>query len=202
MTFGGDVDRRTFLKLGAAGAALAAVNPKALASSRSAKETLPCPPSVAAMASDRLTHRLRDLFNCPVAMNELGYTQVGKSVSAITAISFPPYACCGVPETSWSPGFLSDLRSLPKWPISRDRRAARRGYRLSVVPALRASDANRGSLAVYDPHVPAKQPPLRRAIDRSEESQRSAASFHAGLRYARRRHQENHALVREFARRS
>ncbi|MGA7294270.1 MAG: hypothetical protein WBW85_17180 [Terriglobales bacterium] len=107
MTFGGDVDRRTFLKLGAAGAALAAVNPKALASSRSAKETLPCPPSVAAMASDRLTHRLRDLFNCPVAMNELGYTQVGKSVSAITAISFPPYACCGVPETSWSPGFLS-----------------------------------------------------------------------------------------------
>jgi hypothetical protein len=58
------------------------------------------------MASDRLTYRLRDLFNCPVAKNEFGYAQVGKSVSAITAISFPPYACCGVPETAWSPGFL------------------------------------------------------------------------------------------------
>ncbi len=39
-------------------------------------------------------------------MNEWGYAQVAKSVSAITAISFPPYACCGVPETAWSPGFL------------------------------------------------------------------------------------------------
>ncbi len=39
-------------------------------------------------------------------MNELGYAQVGKSVSAVTAISFPPYACCGMPETAWSPGFL------------------------------------------------------------------------------------------------
>jgi len=58
------------------------------------------------MASHRLTYRLRDLFNCPVAMNEWGYAQVAKSVSAITAISFPPYACCGVPETPWSPGFL------------------------------------------------------------------------------------------------
>jgi hypothetical protein len=58
------------------------------------------------MAADRLTYRLRDLFNCPVAMNEWGYAQVAKSVSAMTAISFPPYACCGVPETAWSPGFL------------------------------------------------------------------------------------------------
>jgi hypothetical protein len=41
-----------------------------------------------------------------VAMNEWGYAQVAKSVSAMTAISFPPYACCGVPETAWSPGFL------------------------------------------------------------------------------------------------
>ena len=39
-------------------------------------------------------------------MNEYGYAQVGKSVSSITAISFPPYACCGPPETEWSPGYL------------------------------------------------------------------------------------------------
>jgi len=75
-----------------------------LASSRA--HTLSSPPTLADMASDRLTYQLRDLFNCPLAMNEWGYAQVAKSVSAITAISFPPYACCGVPETAWSPGFL------------------------------------------------------------------------------------------------
>ncbi len=106
MSSGRDIDRRTFLKFGAAGAAVAAVNPGTLATSPLSKGALRCPPSLAAMASDRLTYRLRDLFNCPVAMNELGYAQVAKSVSAITAISFPPYACCGVPDTAWSPGFL------------------------------------------------------------------------------------------------
>jgi hypothetical protein len=98
-------DRRTFLKLGIASTAAAAISPPARASMRS-KGMLTCPPTLADMASDRLTYRLRDLFNCPVAMNEFGYAQVAKSVSAITAISFPPYACCGVPETAWSPGFL------------------------------------------------------------------------------------------------
>src|ERR1022692_1299663 len=99
MSSGWDIDRRTFLKFGAAGAAVAAVNRGTLASSPLSKGTLRCPPSLTAMASDRLTYRLRDLFNCPVAMNEFGYAQVAKSVSAITAISFPPYACCGVPDT-------------------------------------------------------------------------------------------------------
>ncbi len=97
------VDRRTFLKVGAAGAALTALNPTTLAAQ---PVDLSSPPSLEAMASDRLTYRLHDQFNCPVAMNEWGYAQVGKSVSAITAIAFPPYACCGVPETAWSPGYL------------------------------------------------------------------------------------------------
>ena len=101
-----DLDRRTFLKLGVAGTAAAAIIPSARAASMRAKRTLASPPTLADMASDRLTYRLRDLFNCPVAMNEFGYAQTGKSVSAITAISFPPYACCGVSETAWSPGFL------------------------------------------------------------------------------------------------
>lgn len=100
------LDRRTFLKLGAAGTALGALNPSMRAASIIAKRTLTSPAILADLSSDRLTYRLRDQFNCPVAMNELGYAQVAKSVSAITAISFPPYACCGVPDTAWSPGFL------------------------------------------------------------------------------------------------
>ncbi len=101
-----DLDRRTFLKLGASGTAMAAINPSTAGASEGAGRTLSSPPTLVDMASDRLTYRLRDLFNCPLAMNEWGYAQVAKSVSAITAISFPPYACCGVPETPWSPGFL------------------------------------------------------------------------------------------------
>jgi hypothetical protein len=106
MSFGRDLDRRTFLKLSAAGTALAAMQPTTMAVPTSAN-TLPCPPTLESMAADRLTYQYRDLFNCPAAMNEYGYAQVAKSVSAITAIAFPPYACCGVPETAWSPGFLT-----------------------------------------------------------------------------------------------
>ena len=102
---GNDVDRRTFMKLGAAGAALAAVQPR-LAAQAATKRKLASPPALADLASDRLTYQFRDLFNCPATMNEFGYTQVTKSVSAMTAMAFPPYGCCGVPETAWSPGFL------------------------------------------------------------------------------------------------
>jgi hypothetical protein len=100
-----EVDRRTFLKLGAAGATALAARPAMLASGTRVKN-LHCPPTLDALGGDRLTYHFRDLFNCPVAMNETGSAQVAKSVSAITAISFPPYACCGMPETAWSPGFL------------------------------------------------------------------------------------------------
>ena len=62
------------------------------------KGSLSCPPDPADPASDPLTYHFRDLFNCPTAMNEYGYAQVGKSVSSITAITFPPDACCGPPE--------------------------------------------------------------------------------------------------------
>ena len=106
------LDRRAFLKLGAdrhgtgrpssGGAAWAFGTGKY----SDAKGSLSCPPHLADLASDPLTYHFRDLFNCPTAMNEYGYAQVGKSVSAITAITFPPYACCGPPDTAWSPGFL------------------------------------------------------------------------------------------------
>src|SRR5581483_6900219 len=104
---GSDLDRRTFLKLGAAGtAALTALKPITSAQVPSSHHALDSPPSLASLASDPQTYQFRDLFNCPAAMNEFGYAQVSKSVSAITAIAFPPYACCGVPETAWSPGYL------------------------------------------------------------------------------------------------
>lgn len=105
MSSGSDVNRRTFIKLGAAGASLAAMQPITLAGPAEVKPELSCPPTLKSLAADRLTYQYRDLFNCPAAMNEWGYAQVAKSVSAITAIAFPPYACCGVPETPWSPGF-------------------------------------------------------------------------------------------------
>jgi hypothetical protein len=100
------VDRRTFLKIGATGAALAAAHPESLRTHTARQKSLRCPPTLQDLASDRLTHHFRDLFNCPATMNELGYAQVGKSVSSMTAIACPPYVCCGAPETAWSPGFL------------------------------------------------------------------------------------------------
>lgn len=115
MTSNYPLNRRNFLKLGAAGTALAAFQPahalsvSAPASTQTAPMAsgiLPCPPRLSDLASDRLSYQFRDLFNCPAAMNEFGYAQVGKSVSSITAITFPPYACCGPPDTAWSPGYL------------------------------------------------------------------------------------------------
>ena len=49
---------------------------------------------------------MRDLYSNQTAQNELGYAQAAKSVAGITAIGIPPFGCCGVPETPWSPGFL------------------------------------------------------------------------------------------------
>jgi hypothetical protein len=63
-------------------------------------------PEPADLKGDRIVHTMRDLFQQLTTQNEWGYAQAAKSVSGITAISFPPYACCGVPEMQWSPGFL------------------------------------------------------------------------------------------------
>jgi len=63
-------------------------------------------PSLAELASIRMSHGFMELFNLPIAMNDWGYAQTVKSVSALNAIAFPPYACCGVPDIPWSPGYL------------------------------------------------------------------------------------------------
>ena len=59
MRFGRDLDRRTFLKLGAAGTAAAAIIPSIGGSSVGAKRTLSSPPTLVDMAADRLTYRQR-----------------------------------------------------------------------------------------------------------------------------------------------
>lgn len=75
-------------------------------SAASSGKRLPPIPAVDDLAGDRLVHVWRDLYNLPTTQNELGYVQAAKSVSGITALSMPPFACCGVPEMPWSPGFL------------------------------------------------------------------------------------------------
>lgn len=67
----------------------------------------PAVPSTADLASIPMRFRFTDLFQMPVFANEWGYAQASKSVSGITGITFPPFACCGVPEVTWSPGLLT-----------------------------------------------------------------------------------------------
>src|SRR5258708_14014261 len=96
--------RRSFLKAGIAATALPAI-PASLASSSSRKRLSPIP-NVNDLAGSRLVHAWRDLYNSPTTQNEYGYVQAAKSVSGITALSLPPFACCGILEMPWSPGFL------------------------------------------------------------------------------------------------
>lgn len=99
-----NLGRRTFLKLG--GAALAGASEIANASA-SIPRTLSSTPGANDLASTEMEYSFTDLFNMPVFANEWGYGQVSKSVSGVTGITFPPYACCGVPDVPWSPGLLT-----------------------------------------------------------------------------------------------
>jgi hypothetical protein len=102
--FSSDWSRRSFLKAGIAATALPGI-PKSLAG-LPAHSRLSAIPSVRDLAGSRLVHAWRDLYNSPTTQNEYGYVQASKSVSGITALSLPPFACCGIPEMPWSPGFL------------------------------------------------------------------------------------------------
>jgi hypothetical protein len=96
--------RRSFLKASVAATAIPRI--PASVSGAVIRKHLPAIPSVNDLAGDRLVHAWRDLYNSPTAQNEYGYVQATKSVSGITALSLPPFACCGVPDTAWSPGYL------------------------------------------------------------------------------------------------
>ena len=99
-----NLGRRTFLKL--SGAALASASEIVNASERLPGKLSPTP-GLNDLGSTEMEYSFTDLFNMPVYANEWGYGQVSKSVSGVTGITFPPYACCGVPEVTWSPGLLT-----------------------------------------------------------------------------------------------
>jgi hypothetical protein len=96
------MQRRTFLKFGGVGAAMLAS--PALAAHRTASPSLPTSDDLASM---EMEFGFTDLFQLPVFANEWGYGQTSKSVSGVTGITFPPFACCGVPDVTWSPGLLT-----------------------------------------------------------------------------------------------
>src|SRR5580698_7087126 len=98
-------NRRSFMKGSAATTALQIFNHSQLRAT--SKTPLPSPPSLSSLASDRISHVFRDLYSTPAAQNEWGYLKATKSVSGLTAISFPPYACCGLPDSVFSPGYLA-----------------------------------------------------------------------------------------------
>src|SRR6266446_5441204 len=95
--------RRSFLKASMAATALSAVPPTVAAKPDGPLARIP---TLTDLAGARLSHRMRDLYSNLTTQNELGYVQATKSVSGITALSLPPFGCCGVPDTPWSPGFL------------------------------------------------------------------------------------------------
>jgi len=194
-----NLDRRTFLKLGAAGVTVAAINPSISGVPHGANRTFSSPPTLAEMAADRLTYRLRDLFNCPVAMNEWGYAQVAKSVSAITAISFPPYACCGVPETAWSPGFLLTCEIFLNGRFLAiaappDGNVEYQWFPHRVVRTQTAENLQ-FSTRMF---LPNKHRAVAQSITIKNLS--GATPLHAGIRYARSGFQKNETMVRQFSR--
>src|ERR1039458_2117817 len=86
------LDRREFLKLGATGVALSPTVAAPIIISGAAPSappaasgggSLPAIPTPADLASDRLVHHFRDLFNPPLANNEWGCLQAAKSVCGI-----------------------------------------------------------------------------------------------------------------------
>ncbi len=112
------LNRRSFLKAGALGTALplpallpgsAPANTEApdAGQSTAAPHVLPAIPTPADLASDRLVHHYRDYFNPPELQNELGFLATAKSVSAFTAVTFPPFSCCSSPRIPFSPGNLA-----------------------------------------------------------------------------------------------
>ena len=91
----------TYLPLAGSPAGMAAdipANPKSAQATESHPPELPSIPQPADLASDTLVHHFRDYFNPPQATNELGFLQAHKSVSAMQAITFAPFTCCGLPD--------------------------------------------------------------------------------------------------------
>ena len=100
----GKWSRRSFLQ--ASLAATAVSNPSIPTLALANGKPLPSIPTSRDLAGDRIAHHWRELYCSPTAQNELGYAQAAKSVAGITGIAFPPFGCCGVPNSPFSPGYL------------------------------------------------------------------------------------------------
>ena len=115
------MNRRSFLKAGAVGAALPAV-PLPASNLTGEKptvtqprhepvagrpEVLPGIPESKDLASHRLVYEYSEIFNPPPAQNEWGFCQSTRSVAGITAILFPPFSCCGAPSIPTPGGEIS-----------------------------------------------------------------------------------------------
>ncbi len=118
------MNRRSFLKVGGVGLALPVAdspsssladeqptpskgNQPLRAPAATEHELLPAIPESNDLASHRLVYEYSEIFNPPPAQNEWGYCKSTRSVSGITAILFPPYACCGAPSIPTPGGEIS-----------------------------------------------------------------------------------------------
>ena len=121
---GENMNRRSFLKVGAASAsgplgrsplidlsgktqprfeAEAALSEPALGTDK----ILPVVPKSKDLAGERLVYQYDEIFSTPPAQNEAGFCQATKSVSGIAAILFPPFSCCGDPPIPTPGGDIS-----------------------------------------------------------------------------------------------
>lgn len=113
------MNRRSFLKTGAMGAALPATasaatnlavekeSPSHGAPGLKAHDMLPAIPTSKDLASHKLVYGYSEIFSPPPVQNEWGFCQATRSVSGITAIYFPPFACCGAPSIPTPGGEIS-----------------------------------------------------------------------------------------------
>jgi hypothetical protein len=70
-------------------------------------DLLPAIPTSKDLGSHRLVYGYSEIFSPPPAQNEWGFCQATRSVSGITAIFFPPFACCGAPSIPTPGGEIS-----------------------------------------------------------------------------------------------
>lgn len=105
----GAFQRRAFLKGSAASAVTGMLGIPRVggAAVTNRMHGLPAIPGLNDLASDRIRHSFRELYAQPATLNEWGYVKAAKSVTGITGLSFPPFGCCGIPETAWTPGYLT-----------------------------------------------------------------------------------------------
>ncbi len=192
------MNRRSFLKV-SAGAAAVAAESQALSALPLASRALPAIPSLNDLASVRMPHTFMELFNLPIAMNDWGYAQSVKSVSGITAIAFPPYVCCGVPDTPWSPGLLNTCEMIVNDRLAAitDNPAQAVTYQWFPHCVVRGQtvDGIRFRTTLFLP--PEQRAVMQKIEIRNVSGQRS--SSHRRLRHARRRHEEDKRLARQSA---